>query len=1007
MNNNFKKSLLLASLFATGFVANAKDVNYQSAPKDIALANKQQIIYWLTKNGSLPAKASLQEQEVAYQSYVNKAIKANRASHTPKVVLQTEQAHLKQSLKKDVLQKNGQNKTVKVLTVLIDFPDLKYNNNGLTASDTGMFYSNYSVSHYNDLMFSTTGYAGPSNQNLMSAYQYYQAESGGTFSFTGNTFGWVTADNNADFYGGNDPDDNDNDKNPTALIKEAVTKAVQQNNINLADYDIEDPYDLDGDGNLEEPDGLIDHVSIFHSSIGEEAGGGNLAEDAIWSHRFFVDASRNGYTIPGTNKKLFGYVIQPIDAAAGVVVHEFGHDLGLPDLYDTNGNSAGSNAAGSPVGAWSVMSGGSWVGSIPGTQPTGFSPYGKAYLQAKYGGNWVSEQSYNLEDLTNMDVDLVSAVNHSALNQIKVNLPKPTIDFYAPYSGSYQYYSDQGHLMSNSMQFAVDLPAGAAAQLAMKAHWDIELDYDYVQVLVNDTPIAGNHTKVNNQFHSTVKNFITDKSKSITGAEGALGWVDLTFDLSSYAGQNITVKIQYVTDPAVGGYGFVADDIQVTSGANAIFNDGGEDTNQVTLDGFLRVTDKRPAAEQNYWIQLRGFSDIDQGLNNSSYSPGVLVWFADFNMDDNNSSDHPGQGLVGVVDADQGVIKSGIRTASTSSQIRDAAFGRYAQKATSGDDSRLAITTFDDSNDYSFPEQPESGMILPQHGLTMEVIEQATNSATATVRLNAAPLALTADFNFDINFRTVSFNDNSAGGNPDYSYSWNFGDGSAISTQQSPSHSYASSGQYQVSLTVTDLDNTVSVIEKTVNIAEQLVATINETVNGASVSVSANITGGVNPSVAWDFGDGNTDSGSQANHNYSRTGQYTITATITSSDQQTLTVTKVVDVVVPMTASFTSSRNNLTANFSSQVAGGDGSYSYEWNFGDQATSTAANPNHTYSAAGTYTVTLKVTDGTGVEQTASASVTVTEPPKSNSGGGGSLSLLGLLLLALFGVGRRKL
>ena len=37
--------------------------------------------------------------------------------------------------------------------------------------------------------------------------------------------------------------------------------------------------------------------------------------------------------------------------------HEFGHDLGLPDEYDTKYTGNGS-----PVEAWSLMSGGSWTG---------------------------------------------------------------------------------------------------------------------------------------------------------------------------------------------------------------------------------------------------------------------------------------------------------------------------------------------------------------------------------------------------------------------------------------------------------------------------------------------------------------------------------------------------------------------------------------------------------------------------------------------------------------------
>lgn len=90
---------------------------------------------------------------------------------------------------------------------------------------------------------------------------------------------------NAAYYGGNSPGTN-NDMNARELVREALDQLARDPNINLADYDIEDRYDYNGNGNFREPDGVIDHLMIFHASVGEEAGGGVLGADAIWSHRF-------------------------------------------------------------------------------------------------------------------------------------------------------------------------------------------------------------------------------------------------------------------------------------------------------------------------------------------------------------------------------------------------------------------------------------------------------------------------------------------------------------------------------------------------------------------------------------------------------------------------------------------------------------------------------------------------------------------------------------------------
>ena len=967
-------------------------------PKDPALVNQERILYWLEKRGELEADASESAKQRALQSYIGKSLQAQ--PKTPALVSnKIKQKH--QAVVKGVYseQKTVKNKTVNVLAVMIDFPDLPHDDNQLTSGDTDMYYSSYPVSHYDDLMFSPTGFTGPSGQTLESGYNFYQDESGGTFFFTGKSYGWVTADNNAAYYGENDPDRNDNDKAVPALVKEAVTKAVQENGINLADYDVEDPYDLDGDGNIEEADGLIDHVMIYHSSVGEEAGGGVLGADAIWSHRFYVDAQQGGYTIPGTNKKVFGYTVQPIDAATGVVVHEFGHDLGLPDEYDIGGSSEGS-----PVGIWSVMASGSWVGNPAGTNPTGFSPYTRAFLQATYGGDWIDELTVDLEDLVSgsQEVDLVEASNHTGtVNQIRVNIPSPLFDFTPPYTGSYQYYSGKGDMKSNSMSFTVDLPASGTLELSMKAHWDIEVDWDYLLVKANDNVLSGNHTKANNSQHAGVTNFITGKSIDISGAEGSEGWVDLTFDVSAYAGQTVTFSFNYETDQSVGGYGFIADDIVVTQSSSVIYSDGAEVADTVTLNGFSRASDKAPGLPQNYWIQLRGFNGRDSGFNNTFNSPGVLVWFGNENYSDNKvgPNDHPGYGFTGVVDADQNIIMNGANPGSTLTQIRDAAFSLYNQKSTSNDNHLTAISVFDDSNDYSSPEQPASGLVLPTHGFSMEVLQQAANSSTAKVRLNVAPLELTADFSYSKSFREVTFTNESAGGNPVYTYEWDFGDGSEVSTDESPVHTYAASGTYTVTLTVTDQDTTVSQTEQSITIAEPLSVDFNETISDGSVTFNSTVTGGEEAyDIAWVFGDGNQDTGANVSHTYALTGTYTVTMTVTSADNQQAEASKQVSVVVPLAVNFSANISDRTVTFSSNVLGGDGTYTYDWDFGDGTTSSMVSGTHTYAEAGTYSVTLKVTDSTGAEAEFSRSVTVSNP-SSGGGGGGSTNWLLLLLLGL--------
>ncbi len=69
------------------------------------------------------------------------------------------------------------------------------------------------------------------------------------------------------------------------------------------------------------------------------------------------------------------YTIQPENGGVGVFAHEFGHDLGLPDLYDYTGENS--------TGFWTIMSSGSWLSQNDydiGSQPNHFGVWEKFQL---------------------------------------------------------------------------------------------------------------------------------------------------------------------------------------------------------------------------------------------------------------------------------------------------------------------------------------------------------------------------------------------------------------------------------------------------------------------------------------------------------------------------------------------------------------------------------------------------------------------------------------------------
>ncbi|QYK09290.1 immune inhibitor A domain-containing protein [Shewanella mangrovisoli] len=883
-------------------------------PADAGVINKERILYWLIKRGEVSADASDSVKQAAVEAYIARASLAQPKE--PRMVIEAEHDRLQKAKSTAMMRASAQRvladadvtKTVKVLTVLIDFPDLKYNNNGLTASDTDMYYPSYPASHYKNLLFSTTGFNGPQGQTLDSAYQYYQAVSGKTFFFTGDVKGWYTASQNADYYGANDADTG-SDANVTELVKEAVSQAVaNMSAAELATYDVEDPYDFNDNGNLNEPDGIIDHVMIFHSSIGEETGGGKLGDNAIWSHRYYVDQSTQGYSLPGSSKKLFGYTIQPIDAATGVCTHEFGHDLGLPDEYDTTDNT---NKDGSPVGFWSLMSGGSWTGALAGTKPSGFSPYARSYLQKKYKGKWLNEREISLDSIprSGMEVTLNQASNQDLVNQVSIPLPAAPIAFKAPYQGSYQYYSGQGDMLSNSMSFTANLPATSEKlTLTMQASWEIEADYDYMQVKVNGVAMAGNYTKSVNAINSA-RHIITGKSSSISTAVGSDAWVGLEYDLSAYAGKAVTIEFTYVTDEAAIESGITIDNISIKQGATELYADNAEIGGKATLAGYSRITSTRPGAASRYLIQLRSHNGVDAGLKDEGFDPGVLLWLEDFSYQDNNVSDHPGHSLIGVIDADQNRISAG----STDVQIRDAAFSTVRQTAYKGDTNLSPVSLFDDSLDYSAPLQPQAGMVLQKLGLTMQVVSQASDNSTAVIRLanaNTDPgfTPLTAAIDLSQSGLTATVAAVVDGGEGAYTYAWDFGVAGATSTSASATYTYANAGTYTLTLTVTDAKGASVTVTKTLVVSLPLTAGFSASANQLTVNFSNTSAGGVGSlSYTWNFGDGTSSTSASPTHTYTRAGTYTVTLTVKDTQNATASSSSSVTVTAPTTPAETSS----------------------------------------------------------------------------------------------------
>lgn len=232
-----------------------------------------------------------------------------------------------------------------------------------------------------------------------------------------------------------------------------------------------------------------------------------------------------------------------------------------------------------------------------------------------------------------------------------------------------------------------------------------------------------------------------------------------------------------------------------------------------------------------------------------------------------------------------------------------------------------------------------------------------------------------ASFSVTTSSLTAGFSDGSANAS---TWSWAFGDG-ATSTQQNPTHTYATNGSYTACVVIADTCGGADSSCKTVNVScPAPVANF----NSSSVSWAATFTdiSSNASSWNWDFGDGNTSTTQSPSHTYSANGNYTVCLTIADTCGGTDSTCKTVPITcIAPVSNFSDSSNLLTAFFSDLSTNAN---SWSWDFGDGNTSTAQNPTHNYAAAGTYTVCL-ITSSSCALDTACKSVVITCPlPQAN-------------------------
>ena len=253
--------------------------------------------------------------------------------------------------------------------------------------------SSHSKDYFNEIIFSTS---------TSSMYDYYYKNSYGLFSIvnstsTTNPSDWVASEHTMEYYGEDNGVYIDAVHDIRDLIKEAIDKTDDSFDFSQFDKD---------------KNGIVDHLIVVHAGEAQEATG--VSSD-IWSHRWqlYPPYSTDDGVVVG------GYTLQSEYSPLGIFCHEFGHDIGLPDLYNT---STGISV----VGRYALMDAGCWngpnikernyydIGAVGGgTSPSHISAWCKYILE------WISPTLLSSETTA---VEVNSYFNNKSNSCYKINI---------------------------------------------------------------------------------------------------------------------------------------------------------------------------------------------------------------------------------------------------------------------------------------------------------------------------------------------------------------------------------------------------------------------------------------------------------------------------------------------------------------------------------------------------------------------------------------------------------
>ena len=531
----------------------------------------------------------------------------------------------------------------------------------------------FTIGWYDALMFGN-GITTPIRTDLnsgagvdlsgVSATNWYIEQSEGVYNLDGDIYPtWIQLDHSVAYYGW-DGDEEDPegrgvpcDGTPSGAGYQFVIDIAEQLNAQDPGFDWSQ-YDVSGPGDEGPPDGIVDHLMVIHAGIDNSAGGGTYGNYQLWAHSWDVFCDKGDGLTPGcivqgadtpeTSDDIYisNYTHIPEDADIGVVVHEYGHDIGLPDYYDTSGATSNSTAH------WIVMSGGSWSGELGGSHPAPFNPW------ARYFFGWEDPMRVPYTDTLQVDIGQSEPTPLGTEDSVWIDLPDQEVEVENMAGTGKGLHSILGNNLDSPLQAEFDLSGMTTPVFTFDTYYSIEEDWDYTYVRASTDAGATWTVLLNEEGEYGT----TDPNGTTTwrGPGGLTGGYEgtLTYDLSAYAGQNsVWIQFLYTTDAGYQDPGIWLDNISLDDGAtNHYSQDFEADYSEwddvesgweevpynETFEQYYMLewrNDEGSIAQKGQTFQYNSLAHAQDGWLVDKFSanvPGLLIWYRNNFYSNNN-----------------------------------------------------------------------------------------------------------------------------------------------------------------------------------------------------------------------------------------------------------------------------------------------------------------------------------------------------------------------------------